>query len=265
MQLDNHLKVHNSKKENKCSMCPKSFISFPYLVEHMKHHPPKKNTQLKTRSLLKTNNDRPHECDVCGVSFMRLSNLTSHKENHSGTKNSNFVLMLGSKLDDVENTLIKTTNPAPNISNTVVSDTQPETLEIATNIVDHNIETTNYVDLGNGNYIQVQGNTVNIDGKDYLILPDNQKTTENYEMLVDHSLNQPILQNGETYMTDQLNNTIMLMDTTENTYMMPPESVQNDLIFTSDTQFPKTITSEGATYIIGSEFMLNEPTFTVNC
>lgn len=243
-------------------MCPKSFISFPYLVEHMKYHPSKKSSPIKPRSLLKTSNDRPYECDICGVSFLRLSNLTSHKENHSGKKNSNFVLMLGSKPDEAENIVVKTASTAPNKSNTVVSNNSQ-----MTNVANPNIETANYFDLGDGNYIQVQGNTVNIDGKDYLILPDNQKTTENYEMLVDHSLNQPIIQKRETYVTHsgQLNNTIMLMDTAENTYMIPPQPVQNDLIFTSNNQFPKTITSEGATYIIGNEFMLNEPTFTVNC
>ena len=97
--LENHIRhVHENTKDQRCSICRKSFVNKYTLKCHMQTHKPLHERQYKFQCKLcnarfnnksmfndHTNihtNKRPHVCEDCGKSFRQASVLHKHREIH---------------------------------------------------------------------------------------------------------------------------------------------------------------------------------------
>lgn len=249
--LNNHLRLHaephticlycgrkfNSKAECKyheslhirgkhiCEVCDKYFDTKNQLYEHSQMHGP-----------------RPYVCEICGLAFRRPFTLKSHMHRHVSAEHSgSFVLMVDMKEDDDKNKLL---------TNIEIDD--PKTVE---NNVPINLENelpANYIDMGNGNYLKVQGNTINIDGTDYILLNENEaNVNQQYQMIVDEKSTENQITEEES-----LNNTMMLVDGSDQ-LLINENQVNQQYYMTSDD-----ISKQSTTYIIDSQFMPDDHTIT---
>lgn len=255
MTLDAHLITHN--KEYKCAKCLKGFVQLRGLKTHLRLHDQPhticlycakkfgttKECELHekihirkkfmcricdksydTKTQLSEHNHihdkRPYTCEICGLAFRRPFTLKTHMNRHVKAKHSgSFILMVDMK-DEIDNE----TKPNNQI-------TQPN-LQIKENTyVDMENELpANYIDIGNGNYLQVKGNTINIDGNDY-ILVDQKGDNQQFQMIVDESYNENQIPDVENL------NSVMMVD--------------NQMINQNDSQFILTAdNNEKSTYII---------------
>ncbi|GLV36388.1 Meiotic central spindle [Carabus blaptoides fortunei] len=195
--LEAHMKLHQGIKEYKCSFCPKTFVHPSGLSNHVKVHKSRKHVYGSKLILPKQdedpirigNVDRPFNCDICGLAFRREFTLRNHRFKHAQVSEAgSFVLMVDMKEDEAAET-----NKPKEPMQAPVQEKQDVPMQepTITQITNENGLAENYIDIGNGNYLQVQGNTFNIGGKEYILVDENGKSinrNHEFEMIVDETL-----------------------------------------------------------------------------
>lgn len=232
-ECEHHENLHINRKVT-CEICDKNFDTKNQLVEHNQIH-------IK----------RPYVCEICGLAFRRPFTLRSHMNRHAKAKHSgSFVLMVDMKDDqEIEQ------KPAPvnkTIDNNNIQDIMPkENVSVSTeNESDFD---NSYVNIGNGNYLKIQGNTIRIDGNDYILLDQNGESSndnQQYQMVVDEAENQ-------VPDVAPLNNTIMFIE--DNQILLTQDQIsqnQDDQNYILTTE--NVASKPNAAYIIGNQFVSDD-------
>lgn len=264
------MKLHQGIKEYKCSFCPKTFVHPSGLSNHVKVHKSRKHVYGSKYILPKPdqdpirigNADRPFNCDICGLAFRREFTLRNHRFKHAQVSEAgSFVLMVDMKEDESA----EMNKPKESVQTVEVPVQEKHDVQIQeptiTQITNENGLAENYIDIGNGNYLQVQGNTFSIGGKEYILVDENGKSinrNHEFEMIVDETLREEEpAEDTNNMVTDQQfadNQQIMLVESGGSSYMLNQNDGQQQYIFTTtERSTPKTT----ATYVIGgNQFML---------
>lgn len=276
VSLEAHIKAHHTK-EHKCPKCNKFFTYTSSLTNHIKQcheaHPPLRHTcmycgkkfntkteciehelmhkirkfncdtcdkKFESKKQLLSHNKihRPFVCDICGLGFRKSFSLKNHINRHLKTKNSgSFVLMVDMKEDQ----------DATEKSQEIIGAEQTVlehqfTTEDGIQIGLDNTISENYIDIGNGNYLKIQGNTVNIDGTDYILLPEDGKSTDQVQMVVDETYTE-----NQLPVVDNLHNNVMLVDS--DNQIILNENQEAEYVFTTDSTIKQNA------YIISDQFV----------
>lgn len=222
-----HEKTHKKFPFN-CEICDKEFPTKPQLIDHSKIHTSSPQQQL-------------FYCDVCGLCFKRAATLKSHKSKHYKDKSSgSFVLMVDMKDEPQDKPTQPTAQLATPIANALIQNS---------NFIFNSALPDNYIDIGNGQYLKVQGNSVNIDGKDYLVIDQNGKTVETneeFQMVVDDYADSNVV-------APELDNAVMVVDNQNQIILNENQINQPEYVFATED----TIGKPGTTYVIdGNHFIL---------